>query len=118
MITEVNKDGRNITIVLQDADSSDIVNIQRAITDLLKNYKYKEVGADEGTMYWALYLLEQITPDFDQQEKAFTNEGQQLTLPDCITPAQLSGIRGIIANIQTPGVVSTEAIVKQLLNKN
>ncbi len=105
-----------VTIVIDNADAETLVRFQEAIIELLKNYDFNNYGQIAGeTVSNALTLLQAISPDNDQQIKAFSDEVNYLPLPGNITQEQTKAIREIIHSIKYPGSKDVSGILKQLL---
>jgi len=94
----------SVTIVIENADAETLVRFQEAIIELIKNYDFNNYGQIAGeTVSNALALLQAISPDNDQQIKAFTDEVNYLPLPGNITQEQTKALREILHGIKYPG---------------
>jgi len=101
-MVQVNTKTREISIIA-DGDSSDVVQMQRALIDLLQHYNFKDFGngADE-TFYFGLSLLESLLPDYDQQYRALTSEANYLELPESLNTKQVEAIREALYIVNHP----------------
>ena len=101
-MVQVNNKNNEITIKVS-GDTSDLVQMQRALIDLLQHYDFKGFGrmADE-TYYYSLELLEALLPDYDQQHRGIIRDEQYLELPSTISPLQARAIREAVKMIHNP----------------
>lgn len=101
-MVQVNTKKREISIIT-DGNSSDVVQMQRALIDLLQHYNFEDFGnAAEGTFYYALSLLENLLPDYDQQHRDLISEANYLELPESLNPKQVEAIREALLMVNHP----------------
>jgi len=101
-MVQVNTKTREISIIT-DGDSSDVVQMQRALIDLLQHYNFTEFGNGAGeTFYFGLSLLESLLPDFDQQHRGLISEANYLELPESLNPKQVEAIREALFMVNHP----------------
>lgn len=74
-MVQVNKSNRTVTVELESCDVEQLTNMQAAIIDLLKGYRYEDYGTGSAqTVDSALDLLTALLPSCEQQKRAFANE--------------------------------------------
>lgn len=101
-MVQVNTKKREISITM-GGDSSELVSMQRALIDLLQHYNFEDFGsAADGTFYYALSLLENLLPDFDQQHRGLISEANYLELPESLNPKQVEAIREALFMVNHP----------------
>lgn len=117
MIT-VNPQNNSVTIVIENADAETLVNFQEAIIELVKEYNYKDFGGMAGNIVaQALNLLKELTPDIDQQIKAFADDKNYLPLPANITDEQTQAVRSLLMKVKYPDQkIDTAKVLKPFLN--
>ena len=107
-MVRVNKEKREITIIT-DGDSSDVVQMQRALINLMQCYNFTDYGNGAGeTFYFGLSLLESLLPDYDQQHRGFTSEADYLELPENMNPQQRQSLKDALFTIRTGTKVRAE----------
>lgn len=116
MIT-VNPQNNSVTIVIENADAETLVNFQEAIIELVKEYNYKDFGGMAGNIVaQALNLLKELTPDINQQMKAFADDEKYLPLPANITDEQMQAVRSLIMKVKYPTrIVDPAKVLKPFL---
>jgi hypothetical protein len=87
-------------------DVSDLTNMQTALMELMRHYNFKDFGngADE-TFYFALNLLQALTPDTDQQENGLINKSDFMLIPEGITEKQKEQLRYAMLEVSNPGAL-------------
>jgi hypothetical protein len=72
----------------------------------MRHYNFKDFGngADE-TFYFALNLLQALTPDTDQQENGLINKSDFMLIPEGITEKQKEQLRYAMLEVSNPGAL-------------
>lgn len=117
MIT-ANPSTQTVTIVLEHTDIENLVNMQSALFELIREYNFKDYGSIAAeTVFYATHLLQAITPGLEQQMKAFTDNINYLPLPEQITPEQKQAIHSLLMNVKCPGQkVDPAKVLQPFLN--
>ena len=79
----------SVSIELEFTGIDELIQCQKSLIELIKQYNYDEHGNYAGTtMYYAICLLENLLPNQDQQEKGFTPDEPQFKIPENINTEQ------------------------------
>jgi len=75
-MVQINKKTNQIEVSIP-GDISDLTSMQTALMDLIQNYNFNDSGiCANNTFFYAINLLQALTPDTDQQENGIKNRGQ------------------------------------------
>lgn len=87
-MVQFNAKKQEVTIVV-NGDVSNLQEMQTALIDLLRNYRFSELGQSaSNTFYFGLNLLESMLPDFEQQRRGLISDADYLEMPENMNQQQ------------------------------
>lgn len=115
-MVELDKENREIKVTLS-GDSSSLLNMQISIIRLVQCYNFNDYPPQNGEIFWAMSLLEEMLLNDDQIERAFACEERHIKLPKNLTDKQKTGIREALSLIETEPAANSTNPVFQALKK-
>ncbi len=116
IMVELDKENLKITVTLS-GDSSSLLNMQLSIVRLVQCYNFNDYPPQNGEIFWAMNLLEEMLLNDDQTERAFSVEERHVKLPKNLTDKQKTGIREALSLIETEPATNSTNLVFQALKK-
>lgn len=98
-------------------DVSDLTGMQTALMELMQHYNYKDFGSGASEMfYYALNLLQALTPDTEQQEIGLIKTYRRCQFPENLTEKQWYSLNEALTMIEKHETTKQKNPVFEALN--
>jgi hypothetical protein len=116
-MVQINQEDRNLAIELECCDAEGLVDIQRSIIELVRNFNWKDLQWDiSNTMYYTMNLLEATLLNEQQMKRALV-DNNYLEYPKNMSEKQRKLIDAALFEIRTGNIVQgRNPITKVLLD--
>lgn len=115
-MVELDNENGKIKVTLS-GDSSSLLSMQTSIIRLVQGYNFQDFPPTNGEFYWIMNLLEEMLPNGDQIERAFSEEEKHVRLPKNLTDKQKLGIREALNLIEMDPAANSVNPVFEALKK-
>jgi len=115
-MVEIDKENLKIKVTLS-GDSSSLLNMQISLIRLVQCYNFNDYPPQNGEIFWAMNLLEEMLLNDVQTIYAFSVEERHIKLPKNLTDKQKTGIREALNLIEMEPAANSANPVFQALKK-